>query len=368
MSQVELIRTTATNLGKIKTEKKILAGFDGFIDEIIHLVDTRISSNSYSRIETITDYSQKIAEAAGKSCNMEMVSIQSKLGGNGPIMANALIIQGYKTTYIGALGKDKIDPIFQGFCDNCQEVISLAEPGHTDAVEFVDGKILYGKLQSLENVNWSNLIQKVSQNKLIQIINESSLICCTNWTLLPEMNSIYKGLTNCLKEIKDRKTVFIDLSDPAKRTTEDIAEGIALLTEMQQQADVILGLNENESAQIAEVLNLGFEKELKIRAKKIREKSKLHMIMIHPRKTACVASKEGEFEIKGPFTEKPKLSTGAGDNLNSGFCNGYLSGLSPEQCLATGVCTSGFYVRNGRSPKREELITFMNKWADSDCR
>ncbi len=38
----------------------------------------------------MTELAQRIGEAAGLSTNLELVPTQVKLGGNGPIMANAL--------------------------------------------------------------------------------------------------------------------------------------------------------------------------------------------------------------------------------------------------------------------------------------
>src|SRR5438067_13639998 len=67
-----------------------LLGFDGFIDTICHAVDTRQSASEYTRIPTLAAYGQRIAAAAGKSTNLEIVVQNVKLGGNGPIMANAM--------------------------------------------------------------------------------------------------------------------------------------------------------------------------------------------------------------------------------------------------------------------------------------
>src|SRR5205823_13175828 len=50
---------------------------------------------------------------------------------------------------------------------------------------------------------------------------------------------------------------------------------------------------------------------------------------------------DGTALAEGPFTPKPKITTGAGDHFNSGFCLGKLLGFSTELCLLTGVTTSG---------------------------
>ena len=69
---------------------------------------------------------------------------QRKLGGNGPIMANALACLGLHVTYLGCLGYPEIDPVFRDFATRAT-VRSIAEAGHTDALEFDDGKLMLGK-------------------------------------------------------------------------------------------------------------------------------------------------------------------------------------------------------------------------------
>src|SRR5207247_10122777 len=65
-------------------------GLDGFVDEILHVVDKRESAEKYTRLPTIRQFSERLGAAAGRSTNVELVSQLTKLGGNGPIMANAL--------------------------------------------------------------------------------------------------------------------------------------------------------------------------------------------------------------------------------------------------------------------------------------
>src|SRR5262245_58615733 len=76
-------------------------GLDGFVDEIFHVVDKRESAEKYQRLPTIARYAERLAAAAGKSTNVELVSQLVKLGGNGPIMANALASLGLRVTYLG---------------------------------------------------------------------------------------------------------------------------------------------------------------------------------------------------------------------------------------------------------------------------
>jgi hypothetical protein len=130
-------------------------GLDGFVDEIVHMVDKRQDFATFTRIPTIAEYGARISKAAGLSTNIEMVTVQTKLGGNGPIFANALMGFGVEMTYIGALGKPDIHPVFKDMAAKCKQVISLCEPGKSDACEFEDGKIIMGKYAHLDQLTWA---------------------------------------------------------------------------------------------------------------------------------------------------------------------------------------------------------------------
>ncbi len=361
----ELITTAREMLALRKEQKNILIGFDGYVDEIIHVVDQRQNETEFSRIASLSGLADRISSIAGLSANMELVPMQVKLGGNGTIMANAMLAQGYNMNYIGSLGYPKIHPIFEDFVKKSDLVISLTDPGHTDALEFFDGKLMLGKMANLIEINWDNLLQKISLEELKQLITSVDFIGITNWTMLSRLNSIISGLDNILKTLDVRKTIFFDLADPQKRTSEDILEVLALMTEMQESSDVIFGMNKRESALIGALLGVN-QDDIAQRAKEIRDKLSLSAVVIHPLEGAAAATEEGAFWVNGPYTSKPLLTTGAGDNFNSGFCNGWLSGLTAEQALIVGVSTSGFYVRNTYSPNREELLNFMQKWSDQE--
>lgn len=365
-SKPDTLLAIAQTLDTTPAASPVLIGFDGFIDEIIRLVDTRTSPDAYTPIPTIAEFGKRISAAAGLSCNIEMVPEQIKLGGNGPIMANNLVEQGYPVTYCGAIGADgTVHSVFQDFAARCAEVITLCDPGHTDAVEFDDGKVMLGKMNTLPSVNWDSLLAQVPADTLKNKLAKVELIGCVNWTMLPAMNSILNGLGSLLADSPVRKKLFIDLTDPRKRSREDIAEVLDILSRLNTSTDVVLGLNENESVQVAEVLFGHPGDDLTGRARKIRTRLSLYQVVIHPTRSAAVASAEGEWFVEGPYTPKPKLTTGAGDNFNAGYCNGLLSGLSPEACLLTGVSSSGFYVRNCRSATRSEHAAFLRTWAET---
>ena len=58
-------------------------------------------------------------------------------------------VSGLKVTYLGSLGYPTIHPVFNEFATRV-EVHSIADACHTDAVEFVDAKLMLGKMTPAE--------------------------------------------------------------------------------------------------------------------------------------------------------------------------------------------------------------------------
>ncbi len=344
-------------------------GLDGFVDEILHVVDKRESAERYLRLATISQFAARLAAAAGKSTNVELVSQLTKLGGNGPIMANALASFGLKVSYLGNLGYPNLHPVFADFAKRA-EVFSLAEPGYTDAIEFEDGKIMMGKHGSLKEITWQSIQDRFGKEKFTRLFSSANLVAFVNWTMLTYMSDIWSSVLDevCLGMKPPRRKLFIDLADPEKRTTSDILRALDLITAFQRHFDVILGLNEKEGCAIGEILGFHFadhtpEALLKI-CKDIRERLQLDTVVIHPTTCALASGPDGSAIIAGPYTAKPKITTGAGDHFNSGFCLGKLLGFPTDECLLAGVTTSGFYVRTARSPAIADLVAMLGSWPE----
>jgi sugar/nucleoside kinase (ribokinase family) len=342
-------------------------GLDGFVDEIFHVVDKRENADKYTRLPTIAKYAERLAGAAGKSTNVEMVTQMVKLGGNGPIMANALASFGLKVCYLGNLGYPNVHPIFSDFT-KAAEVYSIAEPGYTDALEFEDGKIMCGKHSALRQVNWDNINARFGFDKFLAKMQAAQFVGFVNWTMLTAMNDMWAAIQKdvCPKLTGPRRKLFFDLADPEKRTREDILKALGLITAFENHFDVILGLNEKEAYEIGGHLQLNTtdhspEGLLKL-AKEIHARIKVNTVVVHPVSFALAVSANDAAIVEGPFTPKPLITTGAGDHFNAGFCLGKLLGFDNAKAVLTGVSTSGFYVRTGKSPTIADLVSLQQNW------
>lgn len=355
----------------------VLIGFDGFVDAIIAVVDKRHDTDNYDPVHTLDKFGQRIVDSAGRSSNVELVTKLEKLGGNGPIMANAMATAGFDVDYIGPLGEGAIHPVFNEFAE-IAKVHSIADPAHTDALEFDDGKLMLGKHASLRHVNQKTIDEHIGREAYVEIVRKAKFLGMVNWTMLTRLNTIWEALINdVLPQMDNDRYVFIDLADPSKRTSDDLAEAMELTKKLNTQSNVVVGFNLSEATQVASVLGVPVpedDMEQKAAVEQIaldlREALDVHSVCVHPREGAAAAIRTDagvESAIfKGPFVAKPKLSTGAGDNFNAGFCLGLLAGLPIDQCLCTGTGTSGFYVRNAHSPSLDELASFCDDLPDPE--
>ncbi len=343
----------------------VLVGLDGFVDLIIDVVDKRTDATTYTRVETIAALGERISRAAGLSSNLELVVRQQKLGGNGPIMANALLQAGFPVTYVGNLGRPSIHPVFADMAKRCKACYSVAEPGQTDALEFRDGKVMLGKHESLKEVSYERILEVAGRDVLRRAWETSSLIALTNWTMLPHQTEIWKRLHKDMAGVKAPKgaVLFIDLADPEKRPAGEIADALRFLEDFRGSHRVVLGVNQKESMEVSAAIGLKFQPDLiEANAVTLREALDLDAVVIHPTKNAACATEKGSAYLDGPYCQNPKLTTGAGDNFNAGFCIGLLAGLEPQEMLAAGTANSGFYVRNGRSSGPGDLAGFLESW------
>ena len=345
-----------------------VVGLDGFVDKIVTPVDKRHGlKENFDPIETIDSLGTRISAAAGKSANIELFPRFEKLGGNGPIMANAHVSLGLNVRYLGALGHPSIDPVFKDFASQTN-AISIADPGITTALEFKDGKLMFGNTSSLEEIDYARILEVAGEGAFIDMLAKAELVSIVNWTMIPKMTSILVEIVDKIMPNLppiDTRNFFFDLTDPAKRSFQDLLEVLKVISRYQAYAEVTLGLNYNEALQVCETLGINGgdknEESLCSISTEIRQKLEIACVVVHPTESAACATKDGAWWTEGPFTENPKITTGAGDHFNAGFTSARLCGFSPLTSLALATCTSGYYVRTAQSPSTSQVISLLKE-------
>jgi hypothetical protein len=341
-------------------------GFDGFVDQILHAVGTRRNHDAYDRIQTIQEFSERVRSAAGKSANIELATIQVKMGGNGPLMSMAVVGMGGQVTCIGLLGYPEVLPVFRPL-QEMAEVISVGDPGTTDALEFRDGKLMLGKLNTIRQMCWSRLQETIGADRFRSLILDSDCVACTNWTMLTEMGEVLDHLIPMVPKGASTR-FFFDLADPEKRSREDLRRVLEQIRELNGRAHCVLGLNLREAEQVSGILGLSempteVPESVEAASARIANAMELHGVVVHAIRCAGATVGGESASVEGPYCPNPKLSTGAGDHFNGGFISGLLGGLGVRDSLFSGVGTSGWYVRNARSPGITDVVGLLRDWA-----
>lgn len=245
----ETIRKKLLHASTVVANENIVVGFDGFIDKIYKTVKVKHPKQN-ELFQTISGFADRIAMAAGKSALIQLELRDTKLGGNAPIMANALAKLGFNTWCIGTFGYPDIAPVFGLMHKNCR-IVSVAKPAQTNALEFNDGKIMLSDLDAFENLTWDKLKNKVGKSQLINILAKAQTIALVDWSNLPHCSEIWKGISEeIIPQLPDAKpAIFFDIADPSK-PEDQIKEMLQIIAGFSGCANTTLGLNENEALKL----------------------------------------------------------------------------------------------------------------------
>lgn len=381
-AQITDCKAAAETLSRVAERPPIpiLAGFDGFVDNIISVVDSRTSRTEYTSVPSLASFGARIQAAAGESANVELVTQVSKIGGNGPNMCNAMVGFNVELTYIGPLGKGKPDPVFAPLVQRTKEVITLGPPACTDALEFKDGKLMMGKLQPLEAVTYDSLVAAVGLERLRKLCCQSAALVCVNWTMIMSTTEIWQGLIKeilpALAEQGKRPIFFVDICDPKKRPQEDLRACLETLTRVQKYCNVVFSINCSETRQCLAVFGENWKgtnedtESACCAASLLQRKLGIYCVQVHLKASAACATASECVGVPGYYTAEPVITTGAGDHFNSGFLMAMLNECSLSDCLRIGGAVSGNYVRGvssrgsvsvGTSPTCEDTLRFLNE-------
>jgi len=347
--------------------KRVFVGFDGYIDKIQKAVKVR-TADSVDYYATLSEFAERIDKAAGKSGQVELVTQEVKIGGNAPIMANALGALGIQSTCLGNAGYPQKHPEYENLHENV-EILSIGDPAETNALEFNDGKMILSELSTFRKINWEFVRDRIGLEVITDHLSNSAVLALVGWCNPDHATDVWKGILNeVMPNYSGKDLIFFDLADPTKKNREDLLEVLEVINSYVKYGKVILGINENETNKLFAILskeypdNVPEEADLIEKGKFIYSVMSIEGLLIHPVNRSIMISNDGVTEIDGYLIEEPKISTGGGDNLNAGFCLGFLLGYTMEESMILGMATSGAYVKNGASPDIASIIDYLKSW------
>jgi hypothetical protein len=246
---------------------------------------------------------------------------------------------------------------------NCN-LHSFTNPGFTTAMEFADGKIMLAQMTDLNHSDWNTIKQSIGLERLTEIFTSADLICLVNWSELDHSNKIWQGLLNDVladNTIQQDQQFFFDLSDCSKRHAEAISSAIKLIEQFGTYGKVTLSLNRNEANILYNTFfNNAPPADLQATGNKLFTRLNIDTLIIHNSKISVAWDSDGVYINEPVFITEPKISTGAGDNFNAGYCMGKLLGLDVEASLMMANATSNIYINTGESPGVEALAVYFS--------
>lgn len=365
MNESELLRLCFERSSQLAS-RQAFVGLDGFVDRIVYAVDKRTGpGDAFTKIHTLKAFSQRVGAAAGRGTNIELFLEREKIGGNGPIFAQALLASHVQVQAVGAFGLEAIHPVFASFVKQTHG-ISLCDPGVTHAIEFDDGKLMLGMMSQFDVITHEHWVQAMGQGALLDAISRAHLIALLNWTMIPHFSEILSAWVDKLLPNlgpTENRTFFFDPADPEKRPASDYLAYLEQIKRFRAYGRVVLSMNAKEAEAAGECLGiLGAIDSLercKQMASDIRQQLEIDCVAIHGMPWASCATRDEVIGFIVPRCDNPVISTGAGDHFDAGFSVGELLLLPALECLKLGILYSGYYVRTGKSPSLGNIEAFL---------
>ncbi|MCL2864135.1 MAG: carbohydrate kinase family protein [Lachnospiraceae bacterium] len=350
-----------------KPNGKITLGIDGYIDEVWQIIASKKGKAEYIFLDKMRDFSDAIHDSGTGGFLTEMLPKRRSYGGFGCNTGKAVGNLGFDLTLIGTYGTDSIDPLFLEFSQQ-YKLFSVGNPGIAQVFEFTDGKIMLVHVAETSNLNWEQMIHALSYDTLKKIYSEADIVGLGYWSLLCNFDDIISKLYTHFLENGKCKRVFFDFSDFRKHDKETLFNTFHILGNLNKKIPMTLSVNEHEAKILYSYFGKDFEDgkpELaKIGIDYIRTKIGMDELVIHtPSFAAASSAKEGNAIVLQRFCKNPVITTGAGDNFNGGYLAASVRSkeLNLSERLLIGNAATGSYIRTGKAPNTERLLTEIHE-------
>lgn len=352
-----------------KIEGKITLGLDGFVDEVWQVLAKRNSHTDYILFDKMQDFAKSVYDAGKGGYANEIIRKRRVYGGCVCNTGKAAGKLGCSLTMIGMFGKPALDPVFKEFQET-YSLTSIADPAICQIFEFTDGKLMFPYVAETFDLNWQFLSNALPKEDLAAIM-DADIVSIGYWSQLPAFDELITGLCENFL-IKNRcRRIFFDFADIRKRTQESLEQTLKVLAKYNEKLPMTLSLNEHEANLLFSYMGKNFDWKnpgaVEEHIEYVRKKAGLDELIAHtPYFAAAATAGEGTATVMQRYCEDPIITTGAGDNFNGGYLAACLgeNKLNLAQRLFVGNATTGFYIRNGYSPDKTDLIGEMERMAD----
>jgi len=339
-------------------------GFDGFIDRVRETIVERTGS-TYETHAGLRELGEEIVASADadSSLTVEWTTTGTRTGGHTAHVGRAYDRLGFDVTAVGTFGQPIKDAYTEEFAD--QTLLSIAEPGYTDAVEFGEHKLMLSDTGTQRELDWEMILDRVGLETLADHLDGLAMLGTGYWAIITSMPSIWDGLREDLFPVLEDPPEFllIDPFDVRGLPTESICAGADPLDKLDDTVPVTMSANRVETYTIAEAFGEDTETlSFREAADVARDALGVTEFVVHAIDRSIFVHDGGAYQLESPRTTDPEITTSAGDHFAAGLGLARLQGLDPGPSLVVASAVAGWFVRNGGPPTYEDIRRFVDDY------
>jgi len=357
------VETARAQLADDIDARRVVFGFDGYLDRVREVVADRTDPESYERLPRLAEFRDRLDRSveAGSSLSYEWLEDGRRTGGHTCHLARAFGTWDFAPTLVGMYGEPVGETFEREFGD--YDLHSIGEPGVTDAVEFDDGKLMLTEIGDTMTLDWAGLDDRFGHDRLLDRLDSAALLGVGYWSEAPATPSILSGLSERWSDIDDPPaTVLVDPGDVRKLEPERLRSGRAAIGELCAATDVVVSANRAETAVLADAYAGEADREFETAAEAVFDALDPTWFVGHGVDRSVVVTADGTESVSVPAVEEPELTTSSGDHFNAGLALARITGLDPAAAVVVGNAVAGHFVRTADQPSLAEVRGFVDDY------
>ncbi|MDS0258781.1 hypothetical protein NDI56_05165 [Haloarcula sp. S1CR25-12] len=342
---------------------RVVFGFDGYLDRVREVVADRTDPTSHERLPTLSGFRDRVDRSVEEesSLSFEWLENGRRTGGHTCHLARAFGTWAFEPTLVGMYG----DPVHESFEVEFGEydLVTLGEPGVTDAVEFDDGKLMLTEIGDTMTLDWAGLADRLGHERLLDRLEGAALLGVGYWSETPFLPDVLDGLAARWDDIEaPPETVLVDPGDVRKLDRDRLRAGREAIGRLDEVTDVVVSANRAETGVLADAYDEAADRSFEAAAEEVYGALAPTWFVGHGVDRSVVVTGAGTDSVAVPAVDEPEMTTSSGDHFNAGLALGVISGLGPSAAVVLGNSVAGHFVRTADQPSLDEVSAFVGDY------